>query len=439
MKEKYSKLTILFWIVFVGVLSTAQAQDKDPTNQVVFTDTIPAGIKGSINPLTDNNPVHTGEDLLDDSFPNSWPLFGSGIRMSIGGYVKGDVIRDLDYIGDRYEFEIGSIAVDGTPERDLGGITTLHAKQTRLNFDFRSKAKWPNGKEYPLQVFLEVDWFFDGDDFRNVTRLRHAYGVIGNLLVGRSWTTSGDLSTLPGTIDFAGGDALYGGRVAQVRWQAPINDRWQYAVAIEEAPGQVENPNNIEGAFRPLWPKLAGMVKWKSSNGSSVQLGGDLFPISWAGPADVPNETQVGYTLIVTSRLVFDLSHYNDAFVWGGGIGQGQGHQIIALSWDGGASGVVTQESLTLSPAWFAYAGINHYWSKSLNSNLSTAWTGTTLTADQSDNLIQGGGSAHVNLIWFPHRLVSTGIEYMWGVRTNKNGAQGTASRIQFMAKFKFN
>ena len=39
----------------------------------------------------------------------------------------------------------------------------------------------------------------------------------------------------------------------------------------------------------------------------------------------------------------------------------------------------------------------------------------------------------------FPYPKVSTGIEYMWGVRENKNGITGEASRVQFMVKFKFN
>ncbi len=432
--------SILFTVVFsilCGFSSSAQLlSQQDETNR---PDTLQPGTQGSINPLTDNTPVYTGDDLLDASFPNSWPIFGSGVRMSIGGYVKGDVIRDLDYIGDIYEFELGSIAVEGSPERDLGGTTTLHAKQSRVNFDFRSKSTWRNGKEFPMQVFVEFDWFFDSPSMRNQTRLRHAYGVIGRLLVGRTWTNSGDLSTLPGTIDFAAGDALYGGRVAQIRWQDKINDRWRYTVAIEEAPGQIDNPQNLAGAFRPLWPKVAGNIKWRSANGSSIQLGGDLFPISWAGPDSVPNVSKVGYSVVLNGRVVFKTTAFKDAFVWGAGIGEGLGHQIIALSWDGRASGVVTQNDLTLSPAWYGYAGYNHYWSKSLNSNISTAWAGTTLSPIQSENLIQQAGSFHINLIWFPYKLISTGIEYMWGVRKNNNGIEGTASRIQFMVKFKFN
>ena len=292
---------------------------------------------------------------------------------------------------------------------------------------------------FPLQVFLELDWFFDSEGLRLNTRLRHAYGVIGRLLVGQTWTNSGDLSTLPGTIDFAGGDALYGGRVTQIRWQDRISDRFTYLFALEEPLAQVDNPEGLAGDFRPRWPKMVGAIRWSSSNGSSIKLGLDAFPINWSGPTTGPNVTKTGYAVVLNGRVVVKLKHFADAFVYGVGSGQGLGHQIIALSWDGKASGVVTSNGLRLSPAWFAFAGYNHYWNKSLNSTISTAWAGTDLSPDQSDDTIQRAGSVHANLIWFPYPLVSTGIEYMWGVRVNKNEVQGTASRIQFMVKYKFN
>jgi len=439
----FNRSIICFFLIVFFTFQISFSQESDQISkkesEAVQIDTIASGMQGSINPMTDNTEVLTGTQLLDKSFPSSIPLFGSNVRMKIGGYVKTDLIKDFDYVADRYEFELGSIAVEGSPERELGGVSTFHVKQTRLNFDFRSKAKWKNGKEFPMQVFLEVDWFFDSDDFRLVPRMRHAYGVIGRLLIGRTWTNSGDLSTLPGTIDFAGGDALYGGRVAQIRWQDSFGKNFTYAVAIEETGGQIDNPNDLEGEFRPQWPNLAGNIRYKTSNGSSFQLGLDLFAHTWRGPETVPNETKAGYAITGSGRFAFKLSQYQDAFVYGAGFGTGQGHRIIALSWDGKASGVITDDGLNLSPAWFGYAGFNHYWSKSFNSTFSTAWAETDLSPDQAGSTIKRAGSFHANLIWFPYPRISTGIEYMWGVRENNDGIEGTATRIQFMAKFKFN
>jgi hypothetical protein len=439
MKSPLQKIKCLVSIGFLLMSFTVVAQITGEPIVTDRSDTIPPGVQGSINPLTDNAPVYSVDELLDSSFPGSWPMFGTDVRMRIGGFVKADFIHDFDYIGDKYEFELGSIAVEGSPERELGGITTFHSKQTRVNFEFRSKAKWKNGKEFPMQALVEYDFFFDSDALRFVPRLRLAYGVIGRLLIGRSWTNGGDLTTLPGLIDFASGDALYGGRATQIRFKDHIGKNFTYVIAIEEAGGQIDNPNDFEGAFRAQYPQLTGNIRWQSKNGSSFQFGVDVFGLSWKGPATVPDVTRAGYGLSGTGRFVFNVSDNKDSFMYGGGLGNGQAGRIIALSWDGKGSGAVTENGLDLNEAWWAFAGYNHYWTSALNSTIATHWTGTELTPDQTDNTIKKAGSFHANLIWFPYPLISTGVEYMWGMRENKDGIEGAASRIQFMAKFKFN
>lgn len=43
-----------------------------------------------------------------------------------------------------------------------------------------------------------------------------------------------------------------------------------------------------------------------------------------------------------------------------------------------------------------------------------------------------------MNLVWYPVPSVSTGIEYVYGVRRATNGALGDASRWQAMFRFDF-
>ena len=53
---------------------------------------------------------------------NKWP----GI-VSLGQ----SLVLDFDYAGDAYELELGSIAVDGSPDLDLGRTMTFHVKQSK--------------------------------------------------------------------------------------------------------------------------------------------------------------------------------------------------------------------------------------------------------------------------------------------------------------------
>ena len=47
-----------------------------------------------IDPLRNNAVDLAGDQLAADPFENSWPLFGTGARMAIGGYVKLDYVQD---------------------------------------------------------------------------------------------------------------------------------------------------------------------------------------------------------------------------------------------------------------------------------------------------------------------------------------------------------
>jgi hypothetical protein len=68
----------------------AYAQFPGKVIETDRTDTIVAGVLGSINMLTDNTEVLTGKIVLDDSLPKSRSLFGSGTSI----IEKGNLLLD---------------------------------------------------------------------------------------------------------------------------------------------------------------------------------------------------------------------------------------------------------------------------------------------------------------------------------------------------------
>jgi hypothetical protein len=413
---------------------------QESSEQQAATDTVPrVGIQGSPNPLQRNDEVLSGQDLIDESFPNSIPIPGSDVRFRIGGYAKLDYIQSLNYVGDRYEFELATIPVEGTPESELGGLATLHAKESRINFDFRSVARNEKyGWEFPLQAFLELDFFDDRETFRLQPRLRQAYGVVGRLLAGRTWAITTDLSALAGTIDFSGGDALYGTRVALIRWEDKIGESLKWAVGIEDPQVSISNPLDLDGEGRTSLPNFAGKLRWMGKDGSHLQLGADLFRLEWQGGDAGPNDTQLGFGVTLSGRHLVGSKRQN-AIVATATTGSGSAHRVVSLAFDGGNDAVMTPDGLDAMRHWQFYGGYSFYWSESFNSTVSGAWAQLDNSEFQPDDAIHRAASVHANLIWFPYKLVSTGIEVMWGRRENKDGAEGTAWRIQTMAKFKFN
>jgi hypothetical protein len=422
-------------LLFVFLVSTVSfGQSDDLTN----IDTIQQGIQGSANPLQDNNIAILGQDLIDDSFPNSIPIPGTKVRFKIGGYAKLDFIQDLDYIGSRWEFESATIPVEGEPEAELDGRTTLHAKQTRFNFDVRTVVENEKyGWKFPIQIFIEFDFFEDNPDLFRQPRLRHAYGVVGRILAGQYWSINADLEALPGIIDFGGGDGVYGDRIPQIRWQDKIGKRFTYAVGIEDPKSSIDNPFNLEGEARPTMPNFAGKIRWTGQKfGSHVQFGADIFQQNWQGGETGPNYKEIGYGLNLTGRFIFDDNN-NNSLMFGATTGSASGHRVLLFEFSPNDA-VITNDGLDMMSHWSAYVGLNHYWSDDFNSTISAYWADLDNSQFQADDNIQSGGTFHVNLVWFPYKLVSTGIEFMHGIRRNKDGAEGTASRIQFMIKFKF-
>ena len=421
--------------------SAILAQEAEPeAEQEAATDTVPeVGLQGSPNPLQRNDEILSGVDLTDESFPNSIPIPGSDVRFRIGGYAKLDYIQDLDYVGDRFEFELATIPVEGTPESALGGRTTLHAKESRINFDVRSMATNDKyGWEFPLQAFLEIDFFDDRETFALQPRLRQAYGVIGRLLAGQTWSVTTDVSALAGTIDFSGGDALYGGRVALIRWEDKIGESLKWAVGVEDPQVSIGNPFGLEGQGRTSLPNFAGKLRWMGKGGSHIQLGADVFRLEWQGGDAFPSDAQMGFGATLSGRHLVGASKKN-AIVATATVGSGSAHRVIALAFDGGNDAVITPDGLDAMQHWQVYGGYSLYWSDSFNSTVSAAWAQLDNSEFQPDDSIRKAGSVHANLIWFPYRMASTGIEVMWGRRENKDGASGNAWRIQGMVKFKFN
>src|ERR1700741_1572171 len=106
---------------------------------------------------------------------------------------------------------------DGTPveptpkgiQWSTGDYTWRVAGQTRFNVEVTGPTT-----AGPFKAFVEGDFFSD----QNAFRLRHAYGTVGEVLGGQTWTTFMDEDAMPETIDFESPIAFPIVRQAQIRW-----------------------------------------------------------------------------------------------------------------------------------------------------------------------------------------------------------------------------
>ena len=422
---KKTSLTIV--LAIVAQFSIAQQWHAGDTLNTEKQDT------SRISPFRDNALDLTGQDLVDASFPNSIPIFGTKARIAFGGYVKLDYVQDFNGGYDRYQYEIQNVPVAGDGRPVQSGYMNMFARESRFNIDARSITD----KGLPLRVFFELDFYnLDRGAFNQVPRLRLAYAVVGRLLFGRSWGIGSDLYAVPTTIDFAAGDALTGTRRAQVRFEDQFaNKKYSYAVGLEmlEFPG-IDGPDTL-GQASQILPNLVGRLTKSTSSGGRLFFSASLFQLRWDGQDIIPNATAVGWGFSFSGRENFGKNHH---FIWMASYGQGWGSQIVATVGSKSSAILTPQNQLETMPAVNLGAGVAISISPTLVSNLNIAWYSIDPSVYRSPSSIKSGASGHVNLIWSPIKNVNTGIEYMLLRRTNTDNNFGLGNRLQMMAKYVF-
>ena len=380
-----------------------------------------------------NTMDYTGQDLVDASFPKSWPIFGSKARMAIGGYARIDYIQDFDGGYDRFQYEIQNVPVEGDGRPAQSGYMNIHARESRINFDIRTITE----KGMPMQVFLELDFFnLDRGPFNQTPRLRHFYGVVGRLLIGRTWGTQSDLYAVPATIDFAAGDALTGTRRVQIRFEDKINDTFKYAIGLEmlEFPGV--DGRDFEGQASQNLPLLAGRITKPTNAGGRLFLGASLFQLRWDGEGVIPNSTGVGWGFSFSGREYFgEKKHW---FRWMASYGQGWGSQIVATVGTQSSAVLNDDGKLETMPAWNLGTGVCFNLSKTLATNLNLNYYSIDPSIYRDEQKMKSGSSGHLNLIWSPIKNVNAGVEFMVLERVNGDDHSGVGRRLQFMTKYHF-
>jgi hypothetical protein len=336
--------------------------------------------------------------------------------VKLGGYIKVDLIHDFDEIGSTDSFDPRTIPTDD--EVDGGTNTRMHARQTRLNLDVRGPTDIG-----PLRMFVEGDFFGDGNAFR----LRHAYGTVRGLLGGQTWSTFMDDDAMPETLDFESPIAFPLIRQAQIRYTHEFDGGSYAAVALEDpASNVIALP--VPGETEEATPDLTGRLRWAHGLGHT-QLG--LF----AGtaryvPDTAPDQTVFLWGLNLSTKLaVCERDHAIVQVTYGPGVGRYRGGITAAPD----ASGDL--EAVTVLGAMAAY---EHHWSDELRSTVTYSWGKGDLPdgvpADTTEILTYFAA----NVIWQFCDRAWFGIEYLYGTNETFDGARGEANRLQASIRFDF-
>ena len=384
--------------------------------------------------------------IYDEDFPGAWYLPGTTAALKVGGFVNLSVVNSFDpmLIPDR--FIVGSIPPDGEVVPGAIEGTQVSAQQTRVNLEYREQTKLGE-----IRAFVEGDFQGDSDSFR----LRHAFGQFRSILAGKTWSTFMDINSRPEEVDIEGmnGEVLL--RHSQFRWSPQWGEKLQLKIALEDPATDVINGSSQRGAFdlvasldrMPLGP----LGRWNYRVGAILR---DLKAIASDGNPDddiTSDETQsaTGWGITTGGRQPVKGWGGQDFFLWQLTYGEGIGHYINDLGTIGRGDAVFDPRGkLHALPVFSGYVSYQHRWPTSfqfmkawpgfLRSSFTLSWVKVNNFEFQKGDNYASTLRASMNLIYSPTPNIFTGLELLWGERTNKDGSKGKAKQLQFAMRYIF-
>jgi len=367
---------------------------------------------------------------------------GTETSLKIGGYAKLDAIYNDTSAGDNSAadqlFLPYTIPLDKKDPND--NQTVLHARQTRFNVGTTTDTAY--GK---LNTFFEGD-FFGGANVNGASassanadfRVRHAYGELGKLLAGQTWSTFEIMDSLPDTVDFGGPAAQTFKRQGLIRWTEPF--AWgSLQFAVEDPNASFDDNTATTTDDQTDDDHVADMIaraNFKSEYGSySVAAMARELTVD----TGVVDDSAWGGAITFGGRIpTFGKDDLRFQLNYGNALGR-----YVTTQFKDAAYNATTNEVETFDQ-YGGFLAYRHFWIDNLRSNLVYSYgaADNDLTVINTATLLEATSkemqSVHVNLIWSIVPSVDLGIEYLHGYREVESGDEGELNRIQLSAQYNF-
>ena len=280
-------------------------------------------------------------------------------------------------------------------------------------------------------LFIRIETDFAGS---NGFRIRHAYGQLGRVLIGQTWTLFSNGNYVPATVSRDGAASSTVFFTPQVRYSRVINNKLNWQASIEYSTPNIEAPDSLDVRLVQVIPDVIGRLNYKKDK-LSFRIAGLITTISGTDTTNVVSYSIGGgasfsgmyeftdvNTLHFSFTSTFAASRFMDMF-------SGKNEDIAYNPQEQTFEGLFATGGLI---AW------SHKWPKNLSSSLSFGFTAITNRNFQLDDDYSHSYNALINVFWQPVDGARLGIEYASGERWNKNGERGRATRFSILMYYDF-
>jgi hypothetical protein len=300
-----------------------------------------------------------------------------------------------------------------------------------------------------IKTIFEFELFGTGVDAGQTTfRLRHAWGELGQIGAGQTWSPFMDIDVFPNSVEYWGPTGMVFFRNVQLRWTPWSKGDSRVAIAIER-PGASADQGIYAGRIElqdvkarfPL-PDLSAHFR-KAGDWGHLQLAGIVRKMKWDDMHNDPYDlsgSATGWGVNLSSNLKLAKKHVARLSV---AYGEGVQNYWNDAPVDVGIQNNFSDPRKPVVGKALPILGVVAF----LDLNWSSKWTSTVgyslVDIDNSDgqapNAFKKGQYALANILYYPTPNVFLGPEIQWGKRENyRDGFTSDDVRIQFSAKYNF-
>jgi len=389
-----------------------------------------------------NNYSSSTRNLNDQSLIQSPHRMQQGdLQLEIYGFILTDVIYDFKQMDPKW-FDVPRPTKLPAFQDQFAPDGQVHFSVRDTRFGVKTYTATPLGE---LKSLLEFDFFGSGADAGQTTiHLRHAYGELGKIGVGQTWSVFMDPDIIPHFLEYWGPNGMVFMRNIQLRYM-PIQGESKLTIAIEK-PGATGDEgiyadqiglNNVKPQF--VLPDLSVEYRYGKAWGY-VELAGIIRQLKWKdldtiGPDLSGHKT--GWGLNLSSKikcLAKDALHLQVVY------GQGIENYIRDAPADVGIKSITTNgiEGVTL-PVLGLVGFYDHYWNNKWSTTIGYSQVKIWNSNGQSPDAFKMGGYALTNLMYHPIENVFFEIELQYTDRKNfSDGWNVSDPRIQFSFSYNF-
>ena len=316
-------------------------------------------------------------------------------------------------------------------------------RQSRLGFKTFTPTKLGE-----LKTIFEFELFGTGVDAGQTTfRLRHAWGELGQIGAGQTWSPFMDPDVFPNSIEYWGPTGMVFFRNVQLRWTPWQKGDSNFMIALERPGASADQGvyaghialEGVKGRF-PL-PDLSAHYRMAGDWGH-VQVAGMLREIKWD---DLNNDqydlsgSATGWGFNVSSNLKLAKHVARLQVAYGDGVENYWNDAPVDIGIQNNLSNPSTPVVGKALPILGIVAFLDLNWNAKWTSTVGYSLVNITNSDGQAPDAFKRGQYALANVLYYPAANFFLGPEVQWGKRENfRDGFTSDDVRIQFSVKYNF-